>query len=74
MNWIVYRKPDLVAAWRSVSELEMAALDCLARGEMFVDICETVAQLVPDAGASALRSAELLRAWVEQGLIAIRYE
>tara|TARA_R110001592_G_scaffold246577_1_gene508461 strand:- start:11552 stop:12334 length:783 start_codon:yes stop_codon:yes gene_type:complete len=74
MNWIVYRQPDLVAAWRSVFELEMAALDCLARGETFSDICEVVARLVPDAGDSALRSAELLRSWVEQGLISIQYD
>tara|TARA_R110001599_G_scaffold337686_1_gene556187 strand:- start:5446 stop:6228 length:783 start_codon:yes stop_codon:yes gene_type:complete len=74
MNWIVYRQADLVSAWRSVSELEMAALDSLARGEQFSDICEAVARLVPDAGESALRSAELLRSWVEQGLISIRRE
>lgn len=74
MNWIVYRQADLVAAWRSVTELEMAALDCLAREEKCSDICEAVARLVPDAGESPLRSAELLRSWVEQGLISIRHE
>ncbi len=74
LNWIVYRQPDLVAAWRSVSELEKVALDCLSRGENFSNICEAVARSVPDAGESALRSAELLRSWVEQGLISIRHE
>lgn len=74
VNWIVYRQPDLVAAWRSVSDLEMAALDCLARGENFSNICDAVARSVPDIGEGALRSAELLRSWVEQGLISIRHE
>jgi hypothetical protein len=73
MNWLVYRQTDRVAAWRSVSESEMAALDCLARGEKFVDICEAVARLVPEMDDSALRSAELLRSWVEQGLISIHH-
>lgn len=74
MHWIVHRQPDLVGAWRSVSDLELAALDCLTGGGNFSDICVVVARLVNDADESALRSAELLRLWVDQGLISIHYE
>jgi hypothetical protein len=74
MNWLVHRQPDLVGAWRSVSELELAALGCLAGGGSFSDICEAVAALAPAEGEGALRSAEILRLWVEQGLISIRHE
>lgn len=70
--WIIYRQADMVTAWRSVSELEMAALDCLAEEGTFSDVCEAVAQLVPDAGEGASRSAQLLRSWVEQGLVSIQ--
>jgi hypothetical protein len=72
LNWIVYRQPDLVSAWRSVSDVELAALDCMIEGGSFADICEMVDQVAPAAGESALRSAELLRLWVEQGLISVR--
>ncbi|CAA0096053.1 Uncharacterised protein [Halioglobus japonicus] len=74
MNWIVYRQADLVAAWRSVSDLELAAIECISRGESFSNICEAVSLLVSDSSESALTSAQLLRSWVEQGLISIRHE
>lgn len=68
MNWIVYRQPDLVSAWRSVSDTELAAFQCLVEGGRFSDICEVVAGLVHD-DSGALQSAGLLRSWVEQGVI-----
>ena len=69
MTWILHRQPDLVSAWRSASDLELVALDCMSGGGNFSDICEVVAQMLPDDSKCALRSAELLRLWVEQGLI-----
>lgn len=72
MSWIVYRRPDLIGCWRSVTDLELKALDCLSGGGRFADICEVVAGLVPEDDESALRSAELLRLWVDHGLISIR--
>lgn len=74
MNWLIHRQPDLVGAWRSVPELELAALRCLAGGGSFSDICEAVATLASAEGEGALRSAEILRLWVEQGLISIRHQ
>lgn len=74
MNWLVHRQPDLAGAWRSVSELELAALHCLAGGGSFSDICEAVAVVAPAESESALKCAEILRLWVEQGLISIRHQ
>jgi hypothetical protein len=33
-----------------------------------------VDRMAPADGESALRSAELLRAWIEQGLISVRHQ
>lgn len=74
MTWIVYRQPDLVGVWRSVSDLELTALDCMANGGSFADICEVVDRMAAADGESALKSAELLRAWIEQGLISVRHQ
>jgi hypothetical protein len=72
MVWIIYRQPDLVSAWRSVSSLELVVLECMTAGGTFSDMCEVVDRAVPDQDESALRSAELLHLWVEQGLISQR--
>lgn len=69
MTWLIHRRPDRVGAWRSVSDPEQEALACLARGGHFSDICEVVASSLSDDEDSALQSAQLLRLWVEQGLI-----
>ena len=71
MGCIIYRRPDLVSAWRSMPSLELPALNSMGAGGSFADICEVVEILVDDENESALRSAELLRSWVEQGLISI---
>lgn len=74
MTWLIHRRPDRVGAWRSVSALEQAALDCLARGGCFSDICEVVSESLSAGEDCASQSAQLLRLWVEQGLISIYSE
>jgi hypothetical protein len=74
MAWIIYRQPDLVGGWRSVTAPELAALRCLQAGGSFADICEVVAGIGSADGDGALRSAGLLRLWVEQGLISILHQ
>jgi hypothetical protein len=65
--WLIYRKPDLVSGWRSLSDTETAALDLLQQGGTFADICESVA--AHGAGDAAMQAAGLLRLWVEQGIL-----
>lgn len=71
-HWLIYRQRDLACGWRSLDEDEVAALQCLADGGSFADICAVVAAHAPTAAESAARSAGLLRLWVEQGLIGLR--
>jgi hypothetical protein len=72
MNWIIHRQPDRVSGWRSMTDVELAALQCLHDGGNFADICEVVARQMPEQQESAATSAGLLRLWVEQGLVALR--
>lgn len=67
LYWLVYRKADLASGWRSLSDIEQAALDRLQQGSTFADICECIA--MHDAGDAAMQAAGLLRAWVEQGIL-----
>jgi hypothetical protein len=46
----------------------------LQAGGSFADICEVVAGIGSADGDGALRSAGLLRLWVEQGLISILHQ
>jgi len=69
-HWLVYRKPDLVSGWHSLTAMETAALDRLQQGATFGDICECIAMHGdPDA---AMQAAGLLRLWVEQGILVRR--
>jgi len=69
-HWLIYRKPDLVSGWRSLSDSEAAALDVLQQGGTFADICECVAE--QGVGDAAMQAAGLLRLWVEQGILVRR--
>jgi len=66
-HWLIYRKPDLVSGWRSLTDAEAAALDLVQQGETFADICACIAaHQVDDA---AMQAAGLLRVWVERGIL-----
>lgn len=72
MHWLVYRQPDLVSGWRSATELEIAALDCIHRGLSFADLCEALSHLVADIESVPLTAATFLKSWVAQGLLSLR--
>ena len=71
-HWIVHRQPDMVSGWRSVGDVEQAALQCLVDGGNFADVCAAIAAGLPDPQDGAATAAGLLRTWVEQGLLALR--
>ncbi len=67
MHWLIYRKPDLVTGWHSLTGTEKAALDRLQQGATFGDICEYIA--LHDDRDAAVQAAGLIRLWVEQGIL-----
>lgn len=55
--------------WRSLEPLEAALLDAVAAGQPFAGLCETAAALVADPAAAASTVIQLLRQWLDEGLL-----
>jgi Putative DNA-binding domain len=68
VRWAIWR-PQLVSNFRSLDDDDAALLDALAEGRPFPELCEAVAPFTGEEQAPA-RTAGLLRAWVEGGIIA----
>lgn len=68
VTWAIWR-PELVSNFRSFEPDEAALLDALVEGRAFPDLCEVVAAFTGQDAAPA-RTAGLLRAMVEGGMIA----
>jgi len=70
LHWLVYRKPNLVSAWLSLSEAQFAALKAIRLGTAFADVCERFAG--EDDQDAALQAAGLLRLSTGLGVLAHR--
>jgi hypothetical protein len=68
VGWAIWR-PALISNFRSLEPDEAALLDALLAGKSFPEICETALAFTEEQDAPA-RAAGLLRAWVEEGMIA----
>jgi len=68
VEWVIWR-PELITSFRSLDFDEAAIFDGLVDGRNFPEICETMAAFTGEESAPP-RAAGLLRAWVEEGLIA----
>lgn len=66
--WVIWR-PELTMEYRSMEIDEAKALDCAREGGNFSDICQTLLQWT-EADSVAARAAGLLRAWLQQRMIA----
>ncbi|CAN5736094.1 DNA-binding domain-containing protein [soil metagenome] len=66
--WAIWR-PELLSNYRSLDGDEAAMLEALVEGKTFPELCEAVAAFTGDDQAPA-RTASLLRAMVEGGMIA----
>lgn len=62
--WLIWRQ-DLVTRYRSFERDEAFAFDALVRGAQFGEICAQLAR----AANPGMRAAQLLKAWVAEGLI-----
>ncbi|MGH8441564.1 MAG: hypothetical protein ACRETF_01540, partial [Nevskiaceae bacterium] len=65
--WALWRN-ERVVRWRSLEPTEAAALDAMAAGKTFADICHRIGERVSPERA-ALHAAGLLKRWVADGLI-----
>ena len=68
VTWAIWR-PELISHYRSLEADEAALLDALVAGRTFPEICEAAVPFTGEAEAPA-RAAGLLRAWVEEGMLA----
>jgi hypothetical protein len=66
--WVIWR-PRFISHFRSMEPDEAAMLAALLEGRSFPDLCESLIVHVGEDQA-ATRAAGLLRAWVEEGMIA----
>jgi hypothetical protein len=64
---LLWRK-DLQLLFRPLDSLEAVALDGLAAGNSFGELCGQLAERFGEAEAAS-RAAQLLNVWVEGGLI-----
>lgn len=66
--WIVWRKDSRVR-YRRLDEDEAAAIDAIAAGASFAQVCELLCAYQP-VDAVALRAAGLFRAWIDDQWVA----
>ena len=66
-SWIVWRR-ELTVFYRSLEEDETWAIDAAFRGQTFAELCVGLEQWHSPADVP-LRAAQLLKRWVEEGLI-----
>lgn len=69
-RWIVWRR-DLKLLFRSLDAVETIALDTFIAGGNFADVCEKVAEILPEHEVPQ-RAAALLQQWLHDELIAAR--
>lgn len=67
-GWLLWRDAALDISWRSLEADEEAALQAVADGRSFGDICELLCEWVEPEEA-AMHAAGLLKRWVFDGLI-----
>ena len=65
--WLIWRE-NLTTRYRSMHQDEQLALDKLAQGGNFTDICETLASIINENDVP-MHAASLLKGWISQGLI-----
>jgi hypothetical protein len=68
VRWVIWR-PERTTHFRSMESDEAALLEAMIKGQIFPDMCATLAHHGGEEQAPA-RAASLLRGWVEAGMIA----
>jgi hypothetical protein len=68
-HWLVYRRQDLMAMWRSAAPDEARLLSLISNGITFADLCGVMAEHNDHIESIPARAAALLRLWVSAGLL-----
>jgi hypothetical protein len=68
-HWLVYRRQDSMAMWRSVGDEEARLLRLIGAGINFGDLCEAMLGHAEDPETIPADAAVLLRQWVDAGLL-----
>ena len=68
-HWLVYRRQDFVAMWRSSDDDEARLLQLIIDGINFADLCEAMAGHAADPETISANAAALLHQWVDAGLL-----
>lgn len=68
-HWLVYRRQDLMAMWRSVQIDEARLLSAIGSGITFADLCDVLAEHNDQPETIPAQAAALLRQWVSAGLL-----
>lgn len=66
-SWIVWRR-DLKILFRPLDTVEKVALDIFMRGETFFNVCDELAEELPESEVPQ-RSVNILQQWLADGLI-----
>lgn len=67
-SWILWRSPDYLIPFYSVSEEEAWALDAIAQGLSFGQICEGLCVWIAEEEVG-MRAASYLKNWIQQGML-----
>ena len=62
-------REELDTRWRSLEPIEAALLDAVAASQPFAQLCEVAATQLADSGAAASAVIQLLRQWLDAGLL-----
>lgn len=67
-TWILWRTPDYIIQFYSVSEEEAWAMDALGQQYSFGQLCEGLCQWV-NAEEVGMRAASYLKKWIQNGMV-----
>lgn len=68
-TWLIYRKDNLMNAWRSSETLEAQSLGLITNGKSFGDLCGYLLDYYQDSQKAISQAALWLKTWIEQGLL-----
>ncbi len=67
-SWVLWRAPDYINQFCSLSEQEAWALDTLINGLPFGHLCEGLCQWMP-AEEVGMHAASYLKSWIQSGMV-----
>ena len=67
-SWVLWRSPDYIIQFYSMSEEEAWGLDAIQQGLSFSQLCEGLCQWVPTEEVG-MRAASYLKNWIQNGMV-----